>query len=112
MSKTTKEIISDAIEKGIVNNIKRNGESVYYEIMSTPSYRTDLVWYSQDEVDRLNRLINDLKNGQDHMNEMFIEQRKDELEQLKEELKLCISEFNNNSVSNHIRIDKVFAKLG
>lgn len=80
MPKTTKEILSDAIEKGIVNNIKRNGDSVYYEIMSTPCYRTDLLWYSQEEVDKIHKF------NLDYLENLEIKHKKD-INRLRKELK-------------------------
>lgn len=59
MPKTTKKIISDAIDEGIVNKLMRNGDSVYYEIISHPNYVTDSLWFSQSELEELQKELND-----------------------------------------------------
>lgn len=82
MIKKTKEIYKDVIGLTWLDDC----DKVHY--VHNPKWNE--VWFSASEVDKMishkDRLISDLENGQEHMNELFIEQRKEELEQLRQEV--------------------------
>jgi len=67
MPKTTKEIIQDAISKGIVYVEHSESGSIHSTIMSHPNYRTDNKWYSEDEVEQLRK---ELKEKFQNINNM------------------------------------------